>query len=165
MRADSSSDAGTVFEKGNVNDMQSSVAGSVMRRVGQDAESDASYMVKGNANDMQSEAQSYMMRAESLAESDGYMVRGKSIADDASAAGADMSSNASAMLKVEANNSKQNVFAGISEQQSETSEMIKGKEVDMSIEAQDKILKFNQTIDEGSDFSNKKNPKVLEDSD
>ena len=69
-------------------------------------------MVKGNANDMQSEAQSYLVRAESLAESDGYMVRGKSIQDDGSVLNIDQESNASAMVRVDPNNSKGDIFAG-----------------------------------------------------
>ena len=54
-----------------------------------------------------------MMRNESIVDSDGYMVRGKSIADDGSAAGADQSSTASAMIRVEENNTKADVFAGV----------------------------------------------------
>jgi hypothetical protein len=85
-------------------------------------QSETSYMVKGNANDMQSDAQSYMMRAESIPDSDGYMVRGKSIADDGSVADADQASTASAMIRVEGNNTKADVFAGVdSEAQSEFS--------------------------------------------
>ena len=66
-------------------------------------------MVKGNANDMQSEAQSYIVRAESVADSDVEMMRGKSIndADDMSAFG---NSNIGGSVMAKADDNKSGVF-------------------------------------------------------